>query len=49
MVGRTRPAVEATQVLMLVMANLLEIPVAMIVLSRVLPYKANRWGSIIAE
>ena len=43
------PAVEATQVLMLVMAILLEVPIAMLVLSRVLPYEANRWANIIAE
>ena len=42
------PEIEVTQVLMLVMAMLVEVPIAMIVLSRVLPYKANRWANIIA-
>lgn len=42
------PEIEVTQVLMLVMAILVEVPIAMIILSRVLPYKANRWANVIA-
>jgi hypothetical protein len=38
-----------TQEIMLVFAILLEIPIAMIFLSRVLKYKANRWVNIIAS
>ena len=34
--------------LLLVFSVLLEIPIAMIVLSRLLPYRANRWANIIA-
>jgi Sec-independent protein secretion pathway component TatC len=37
-----------TQEIMLVFAILLEIPIVMIFLSRVLRYKANRWANIIA-
>jgi hypothetical protein len=35
--------------LMLIGAIMLEIPIAMILLSRVLKYKANRWANIIAS
>jgi hypothetical protein len=42
------PEVEVTQVLMLLMAILVEIPIAMIILSRVLPYRPNRWANIAA-
>ena len=37
-----------TQELMLVFSILLEIPIAMILLSRVLKYRANRWANIMA-
>ena len=40
--------IQFTSGLMLVMAIMLEIPIAMILLSRVLKYKANRWANIIA-
>jgi len=40
--------IEITQGLLLVFAILLEIPIAMIVLSRVLKYSVNRWANIIA-
>ncbi len=40
--------VQITEGLMLVMAIILEIPIAMIFLSRVLKYRANRWANIIA-
>ena len=39
---------EITQGLLLVFAILLEIPIALVVLSRVLKYSANRWANIIA-
>jgi predicted anti-sigma-YlaC factor YlaD len=39
---------ELTQGLLLVFSILLEIPIAMIFLSRVLKYRANRWANIIA-
>jgi len=35
------------QVAMLVFAMIVEIPIAMIFLSRVLKYKVNRWANII--
>ena len=40
--------VQITQELMLGMAIIIEIPIAMIFLSRVLKYRANRWANIIA-
>ncbi len=40
---------EITQGLLLVFSILLEIPIAMIFLSRVLKYKANRWANIVAS
>lgn len=40
--------IQITQGLLLVFAVLLEIPIAMIFLSRVLNYRANRWANIIA-
>ena len=40
---------EITQGLMLVFAIMLEIPIAMILLSRFLKLKANRWTNIIAS
>jgi len=39
---------DITQGFLLVAAILIEVPIAMIVLSRVLQYKANRWANIIA-
>jgi len=39
---------DITQGLLLVFSVLLEIPIAMIFLSRILKYKANRWANIIA-
>ena len=39
---------EITQELLLVFSILLEIPIAMILLSRVLKYRANRWANIAA-
>ena len=41
-------AIQVTQGFMLVAAILMEIPIAMIVLSRMLAYRANRWANIIA-
>ena len=40
--------IQFTSELMLVMAIMVEIPIIMIFLSKVLPYKANRWANIIA-
>lgn len=40
---------EITQELLLVFSILLEIPIAMIFLSRVLKYRANRWANIVAS
>lgn len=40
--------VQITQKLLLVFSILLEIPIAMILLSRILNYRANRWANIIA-
>jgi len=47
MTGNT--GIQITQGIMLIFAIILEIPVAMIFLSRVLKYKANRWANIIAS
>jgi hypothetical protein len=41
-------AMKPAQGLLLVFSILLEIPIAMIVLSRLLRYRANRWANIIA-
>ena len=40
---------EITQGLLLIFALLLEIPIIMILLSRILNYQANRWANIIAS
>ena len=40
---------QASQVQMLIFAVIMEIPIAMIFLSRVLKYGANRWANIIAS
>ena len=39
---------QVTQEIMLVFSIILEIPIIMILLSRILKYKANRWANIIA-
>jgi hypothetical protein len=39
---------KVTQVAMLIFAMIVEIPIAMIFLSRVLKYRINRWANIIA-
>ena len=39
---------DITQELLLVFSILLEIPIAMILLSRILQYRANRWANIVA-
>jgi len=46
-ITRSTP-VQITEGLMLVMAIIIEIPIIMIFLSRVLKYRANRWANIIA-
>jgi len=40
--------IQITQELLLIFSLLLEIPIAMIFLSRVLKYKTNRWANVIA-
>jgi hypothetical protein len=40
--------IEITQELLLVFSVLLEIPIAMIFLSRILKYRINRWANIVA-
>lgn len=40
--------VQITPELLLVFAMVLEIPIAMVLLSRVLKYRANRWANIVA-
>lgn len=49
MAGGSAPEFQPDQVTMLVFAIIMEIPIAMIFLSRVLKYKANRWANIIAS
>jgi hypothetical protein len=44
----TLGSIQVTQVLLLSAAIMMEIPFAMILLSRVLPYRVNRWANIIA-
>jgi len=46
---RSAASFPITQEIMLVFAILLEIPIAMIFLSRILNYRANRWANIIAS
>ena len=50
-VGARNPAQEAphlSQIALLGAAVMMEIPIAMIVASRLLPFRANRWANIIA-
>jgi Family of unknown function (DUF6326) len=49
MQGPDADVVQVTQVIMLVFAFIMEIPIVMIFLSRVLKDKANRWANIIAS
>jgi hypothetical protein len=44
----TLGSIQVSQVFLLTSAILMEIPLAMIVLSRVLKYRANRWANIMA-
>ena len=48
MAGSLTPEVQVPQVGMLIFAIIMEIPIAMIILSRILKYGANRWANIIA-
>lgn len=48
MLGGTPNGVEITPAFLLMGAILMEIPIAMILLSLVLPYRANRWSNIFA-
>jgi hypothetical protein len=41
-------SIQINQKFLLAASLLMEIPIAMVVLSRLLPYKANRWANIIA-
>ena len=43
-----KPAVHYTQVFLLGAGVLIEISIAMVLLSRILKYRANRWSNIIA-
>ena len=49
MAGNTTTEVQIPQVGMLIFAIIMEIPIAMIFLSRVLKYGVNRWANIIAS
>jgi hypothetical protein len=49
MAGNTTADVQIPQIGMLIFAIIMEIPIAMIILSRVLKYGANRWANIIAS
>jgi len=46
--GKLQAAIQFTPVTLLGVSVLMEIPMAMVVLSRVLKYKANRWANIFA-
>ncbi|MBC8506638.1 MAG: hypothetical protein ISR58_12695 [Anaerolineales bacterium] len=48
MSGNTTPGVQVPQIGMLIFAIIMEIPIVMILFSRVLKYSANRWANIIA-
>jgi len=48
MAGTLTPTIQIPEVTMLIFAIIMEIPIAMIFLSRILNYKANRWANIIA-
>ena len=49
MSGSQTQEFQATQVQMLIFAIIMEIPIAMIFLARILKYRANRWANIIAS
>jgi len=46
--GKLESAIQFTPVTLLGVSVLLEIPMAMVILSRILKYRANRWTNIIA-
>ena len=48
MAGSLTPEVQVPQVGMLIFAIIMEIPIVMIILSRILKYGVNRWANIIA-
>ena len=48
MAGNTTTDVQIPQIGMLIFAIIMEIPIAMIFLSRILKYSVNRWANIIA-
>jgi hypothetical protein len=49
MAGHTTPEVQIPEAGMLIFAIIMEIPIVMIFLSRVLAYGANRWANILAS
>ena len=49
MAGNTTTDVQIPVIGMFIFAIIMEVPIAMIFLSRVLKYKANRWANIIAS
>ncbi len=48
MAGTAAPEIQVPQIGMLIFAIIMEIPILMIFLSRILKYKTNRWANIIA-
>ena len=46
--GNAKGGIQMTQGLLLGAAIFMEIPIAMVLLSRVLKYRANRWANIVA-
>lgn len=48
MAGINAVSLHFTPLVLLLIAIYLEIPIAMVLLSRVLPFRANRWANIIA-
>lgn len=44
----TVDGLELSESFLLVASILMEIPIAMVLLSRILPYRANRWANLIA-
>jgi len=48
MMTGTVNGVQMTEGILLVAGIVLEIPIAMVLLSRVLPYRINRWANLIA-
>ncbi len=49
MAGTAAPEIQVPQIGMLIFAIIMEIPILMIFLSRILKFKTNRWANIIAS